>query len=259
MANLNFLPKSFRFIIFIFFLVCFATLLLAVSKNAVNSNQCFSATYSIVSDYTNEDLPLLYKKQLSDAAKQNKKIYTITQSSTHSYEQLDSIAHICGGESIMYKPEVIVRTKGQESIDYFYITETEQRCFSVQEPAYLDDWKITGPMPYKNTEDRYFKAFKQDSDDYVIFDSNTPVPLNLKLIRGIPGLIVEASIGVAHMRLLDFKSASCANLNGKIKQVEKASREKVKRADLIDLGDFLNPLTGQGFMSSDDFECVESF
>src|SRR5690606_8553231 len=108
-------------------------------KHTAIYKQCFSVTYSLVSDFTNEELPLEMKKKLSKAASQTKQIYKITQSSTHSFEQVDSIAHICGGkESVTAKPEVIIRAIGQESVDFFYHTKTVQKCFTVQEPEYLD-------------------------------------------------------------------------------------------------------------------------
>ena len=251
--NHKFSPKTLKLSIFI----CLVTLLLLTGmKNATISKPCYSATYSIVSDYTNENFPLQMKKKLSKSAKENKKIYTIVQSSTHSFEQVDSIAHICEGETIMVKPKVVIRVIGQESVDFFYYTKTEKKCFSIQEPEFLDDWKIKGSVPYKNSTDRYFKAVKENSDDYVIFDSNTPVPHNLKLIRGIPGLVVEASIGTQRMMLLDFKTSSCSDLADRVKQFQEIDRVKVKRAKQINVREFIS-LTDH--ISSDDFECVKSF
>ena len=252
MMNFNFLPKAFKLSIF----VCLITLFLTGMKYSAISDQCYSATYSIVSDYTNEDLPLMMKKRLSKSAKENKDIYTIVQSSTHSFEQVDSIAHICEGATIMVKPEVVIRAIGKKSVDFFYYTKTEKKCFSVQEPEYLDDWKITGPISYKNSTDRYFKALKENSDDYVIFDSNSPIPHNLKLIRGIPGLVVEASIGMKRIMLLDFKTLSCSDITERIKQFQEIDRVKVKRTNHIDVREFIS-ITDH--ISSDDFECVKSF
>jgi hypothetical protein len=256
MINLNFSSKALKLSMFVLFVLLIALFLNGMKNTEIN-DQCYSASYSLVSDYTNEDLPLKMKKKLSKGAKQNKKIYKILQSSTYSFEQVDSIAHICGGQSIMVKPEVVIRTIGQESVDYFYYPQTEQKCYSVQEPEYLDGWKITGPISYENSDDRYFKALKENSDDYVIFDSNTPVSHNLKLIRGIPGLVVEASIGMQRIMLLDFKTSSCSDLADRMKQFQAIDREKVKRADHIDISDFLNPFTD--LINSDDFQCVESF
>ncbi len=253
MSNLNFLRKALILSIFILLI----TLFLAGVKNSEINGQCYSATYSLVSDYTNEDLPLKMKKKLSKGAKENKRIYKILQSSTYSFEQIDSIAHICGGQPIMVKPEIVIRAIGEKSVDYFYYPQREQKRYSVQEPEYLDDWKIMGSVSYKNSDDRYFKALKEDSDDYIIFDSNTPVTHNLKLIRGIPGLIVEASIGMQRMMLLDFKTSSCSDLTDRMKQFQAIEPEMVKRADHIDVSDFLNPFTD--LINSEDFECVESF
>ncbi len=237
--------------------VLLITLFLNGVQSVATNDQCYTATYSLTSDYTHEDLPLAMKKRMSKAARQHKKIYKIVQSSTHSFEQVDSIAQICGGQPVMVKPEVIIRAIGQESADYFYYPKAEQKCYTVQEPEYLDDWKITGPIPYENTDDRYFKAVQENSDDYVIFDSNMPVSHNLKLIREIPGLVVEASIRTQRMVLLEFKASSCDDLAYRLKQSRETDREMVRQADDIDVNDFMNPFTD--LINSADFECVESF
>ncbi|MEZ5059219.1 MAG: hypothetical protein R2879_19460 [Saprospiraceae bacterium] len=222
MIYLNSLPKPSKFTFSIFILPLFTFLAIPTPDNPEISEQCFTATYSIVSDYSNTGWDPVLIKTLSKEAESNKLIYTISQSSTQSYEQVDSIAFICGGQPAIVKQEGIFRTAGQESIDYFYFGVDEPRSFSVLKPKYLDGWKIKGPIAFNGSKDRYFKAVKGDSDDYLIFDTNTPVPHNMKLITGIPGLVVEASIGRDRINLLDFKSSSCSYLNDKINQVQKA-------------------------------------
>jgi hypothetical protein len=259
MPYLNFLPKPIKSGVIIFSLPFLFFLTSAIPDHPPISEQCFTATYSIVSDYSNTGWAPILIKTLSEETESNKIIYTISQSSTHSYEQVDSIAFICGGKPIGIEQKGIVRTKGQEAIDYFYYAADEPLSFSVLKPEYLDGWKITGPISFNGSEDRYFKAVKGDSDDYLIFDTNTPVPYNMKLITGIPGLVVEASIGRDRISLLDFKSSSCSYLNNKLSQVKSASRKEVQTAELIEKSDFMDIMSGKGYMRSNDFQCVESF
>ncbi len=255
MISLIFLQKPLKVTMLTSFCLM-AVFLLAGMKSSATSKQCYTATYSIVSDYSNEGLPLNLKKIFAKQARENRYIYKIIQSPSNSFELIDSIAHICGARTIMVKPEIIIREMNQESVDYYYQTKTENKCYTVKEPEYLDGWKIIGPISYKKRDDRYFKATKESSDDYVIFDSNTPVPHNLKLIRGIPGLVIEASIGIQRMKLLEFKASSCSQMANKIKQFQDIERIKVKRKDYIDFS-FMNSDTD--LITNDKFECVESF
>ncbi len=253
---MNFLPKVFS--VGISLLICLSVLQIPTqTKNPKKVDMCFSATYSLVTDYSQENLPLKLMKKISKVAGQNRLIYKIIQSPTHSFEKVDSIAHICGGSSIGVEPKEIIRRAGREAIYLLYSTKKDKKCFVVQEPKYLDAWKITGPVSYQGTDDRYFKATQENTTDYVIFNPNLPVPYNLKLIRNIPGLVVEANIGMQRMKLIEFKALPCAELTDRIEDFETVEKAKVKRVDDVDFRDFMNPLTDQ--IRSDDFQCVQSF
>jgi len=225
-------------------------------RDKLNKEDYFVATYIIESDYSKEDLPSIMKNKLSLSSKQNRKIYKIVQSSALSFEMVDSIAHKCGGESIMIKPEVIIREKGLESVDYYYNTVNVQKRYSVQEPKYLDNWEISGPVAYQNSKDRYFRAVKENTNDYIIFDSMKPVSNNIMLIRGIDGLVVEALIGVNRIVLHESSTMSSSKLSSQIRQFQEVHRVNVRLEDHIDFSLLIG--SHAELTSSEDFICVES-
>lgn len=220
--------------------------------------QCYTATYSITQDYSKQDIALDLKKKLSKNAQQNKEIYKLIQSSTHSSEWVDSIATICESGIFKIEPKVISKSNSNGTFHLVYDVASGKHCFAVQKPKYLDCWEITGPIIYGNSNDRYYRAQKAGSNDYVIFDSEVPVNHNVMLIQQIPGLVVEAFLhNATRIVLLDFRSSSCSALNDYINQIEAANCIDVKYEEDIDIGAFINPFTD--LISNKDFQCVQSF
>ncbi len=239
-----------------FFLFPLFISLLSLNEVDVKQQNCFSASYSISLDYSNENLPLPLKKRIMKSMAKNKIIYKMIHSATNSYELADSIARTCDSNPIIFQAKVLIRAVEHQTVKILPGLKNINKCYEIQKPDYLDKWEISGPVAYRNTNNRYFKAIRKNTEDYVIFDAEVPTRFNIKLIENIPGLVVEALIGNEKIKLLEYKTISDDLLSRLVDKLSEVNCKKFQQQADLDTAE--NGIFDENMLKSNDFQCVEA-
>ncbi len=237
--------------------VFFNLMILLTFVKPILKGQCISAIYQSTKDYIGERYSPQFKAIMNENANQQHVIYKILQTSKWSLEWPDSIAYACTKQNRSgLLNEIILHDFYKQQTFFIFPLKIDTVYFKTNNPGYLQNWDAPLPVEYNGIKGRYFKLRDKANTNYVIFDPLVPSIINIKLLNGIPGLVVEAKINTLYFKLIEFNTLSCDIINEKLKHFNLERSKKISTRASLDVDSFHNPWTD--IMWNTDFKCIDN-